>query len=92
MVRKSDNYKNAHSRAAARWQKDNKEKSEVSSWVHYLRTSSHSDKISILYECPHKDSSSKHFHHFDYSRPLEVIALCSECHRLEHKRLREALE
>ena len=43
-------------------------------------------KVKVLYECPCK-SDNKHNHHFDYTRPFEVIRLCPGCHRIEHKRL-----
>ena len=42
--------------------------------------------VKVLYECP-CDKESKHNHHFDYSRPFEVIRLCNICHRKEHGRL-----
>ena len=42
--------------------------------------------VKILYECP-CISEKKVKHHFDYSRPYEVILLCNKCHGLEHKRL-----
>lgn len=28
-------------------------------------------------------------HHTDYSKPLDVIWLCLECHKLEHRALRQ---
>ena len=31
-----------------------------------------------------------HAHHPDYSKPLDVVWLCSQCHGLEHARLRAA--
>jgi hypothetical protein len=41
--------------------------------------------MKILYECKCK-SKHKENHHFDYSRPTEVIRLCSSCHKIEHRR------
>lgn len=39
----------------------------------------------VIYECcckvPHKVN-----HHYDYSRPREVIRLCYKCHKREHVR------
>ena len=43
--------------------------------------------VQVLYECA-CDNLRKHNHHFDYSRPFEVIRLCNSCHRKEHARLR----
>jgi hypothetical protein len=43
--------------------------------------------FNVLYEC-RCENKKKENHHFDYSRPLEVIRLCSSCHKNEHKRLR----
>jgi hypothetical protein len=42
----------------------------------------------IRYEC-RCQNDNKHDHHFDYSRPTEVLRLCPSCHRTEHKRLKK---
>lgn len=44
----------------------------------------------ILYECscPYTDGMQKIMHHFDYSKPYDVILLCSACHTVEHNRLK----
>lgn len=38
--------------------------------------------------CSRCDTPNAHAHHPDYSKPLEVIWLCPQCHCDEHKRLR----
>lgn len=76
-------YIKGHQKAAVAWQNRNPEMDKVAR----LAFNDKSDQISILYECPH-ERKSKHNHHFDYKRPYEVIRLCYECHRLEHRRLR----
>jgi len=73
----------AHTRAAIRWQKSNPEKAKAQSLAKY-----HSEKVNILYECRCR-AEKKHNHHFDYSRPFEVIRLCADCHRAEHARLQK---
>ena len=70
-----------HSLHARNWQKNNKEKTRCSELAKY-----YSYKVRIIYECP-CDNGKKHWHHFDYSRPFEVLALCPTCHKIEHKRL-----
>jgi len=65
-----------------KWYPLNAYKARVSSRARY-----HKNDLIILYECP-CPGNSKHYHHPDYSKPLEVIRLCHKCHRLEHKRLR----
>ena len=45
------------------------------------------DKVNVLYECACK-GGKKINHHFDYSRPFDVIRLCHKCHQKEHSRLR----
>ena len=72
-----------HSLHARNWQKNNKEKVECS---RLARLNSH--KVLIIYECPHNGNGKKHWHHHDYTKPYEVLALCHKCHRAEHKRLR----
>lgn len=33
--------------------------------------------------------ANTHGHHFDYTKPLEVLWLCPQCHRDIHKKLSE---
>lgn len=35
-------------------------------------------------QCRVCDAGADHWHHLDYARPLWVIPLCRECHRLWH--------
>lgn len=65
-----------------KWQLKNPYKSKV----HYL-TTSNPELLIIIYECA-CDHPNKELHHFDYTRPFEVMKLCPECHRKEHIRLR----
>ena len=47
----------------------------------------HREKFKILYECQCITNKKEH-HHFDYTKPCEVILLCRACHAAEHVRLR----
>lgn len=38
-------------------------------------------------ECSRCGAPDPHAHHEDYSKPLEVVWLCSSCHRIRHKEL-----
>ena len=68
-----------------RWQREHA-KEQKACWI----SNHYPDLVKVFYECP-CDHSDKHNHHFDYTRPFEVIRLCPTCHAAEHKRLR-ALE
>jgi Zn finger protein HypA/HybF involved in hydrogenase expression len=72
----------ANRRSSLRWQSNHPDKYQAQSMA-----KSHAELLTILYECS-CDSALKHNHHFDYSRPLEVIRLCPACHSAEHSRLR----
>lgn len=78
----SEKYKEAHRRRAKAWQQKNKDKYKAS-----CLAKSHPERLNILYEC-HCEAIGKHHHHFDYSKPYDVILLCDACHASEHKRLR----
>lgn len=64
------------------WRQRNPEKEKAKDFA-----SNNPNKLIILSECPCA-YPKKHNHHFDYSRPLEVMKLCPTCHIAEHKRLR----
>lgn len=70
----------SHLIASNKWNKNNPIKRKCQSI-----TQSHSKDVEVIYEC-RCVSGKKQNHHFDYSRPYEVIRLCVECHIAEHKR------
>jgi hypothetical protein len=78
----TEKYKEAHRRKAREWQKSNPLKTKAQ----YL-AKKYSDQLNIIYDCPHQ-VEGKHRHHFDYSRPFDVLILCDSCHAAEHARLR----
>lgn len=46
--------------------------------------------VKKLDHCEHCDSKDNiHGHHPDYSKPLEVIWLCTSCHGIEHKKINQ---
>lgn len=51
----------------------------------YQEMNKHIDAIIVLYECPHHTSYTKHRHHPDYNKPLEIELLCRRCHNARHK-------
>ena len=68
--------------SSIKWQKENPEKVKIQRLSKY-----NSHLLNVLYEC-RCESDQKHNHHFDYSRPYEVIRLCPGCHAAEHRRIR----
>ena len=90
-IYESKSYKQANIKNTQRWRRENPEKHSVQQFVRSLIRSHRRNLVKILYECRCEVSYSKHLHHFDYGRPLEVIALCKICHNAEHKRLKGVL-
>ena len=41
-------------------------------------------------KCAHCDSTAEHYHHEDYTKPLEVTPLCNDCHRKVHGKGRKS--
>lgn len=70
--------------ATKRWRDNNMHKSSASHKVDYAR------RIGELAKEPCRDCGAEtvHGHHPDYSQPLDVIWLCPQHHKAEHKRLR----
>jgi hypothetical protein len=83
---KTEKYKEAHKRLAREWQKNNPLKDKASRLA-----KCHPDRLNILFECL-CEATGKHHHHFDYSKPYDVILLCDHCHAAEHARLRRLLK
>jgi hypothetical protein len=54
----------------------------------YNSMKKHKESIIVLYECSHDDGRTKHRHHPNYDKPLEVELLCTHCHHEKHKRER----
>ena len=53
---------------------------------HLMTQNSH--MVNIISECDCA-ADTKIRHHFDYSRPYDVVLLCSLCHFAEHRKLKE---
>jgi hypothetical protein len=51
----------------------------------------HPEFLNILYECA-CEHPKKHHHHFDYSKPTEVLLLCPSCHFIWHAKHRKHLK
>ncbi len=64
------------------WKKRNPEKVKASQIVNKAIKDGKISKSKFCYDCKRKTSLSGH--HLDYSRPLEVLWLCSSCHKLRH--------
>ena len=77
-------YIKAHRRLALDWQKRNPAKTVASRLARQ-----YPELLMIIYECPcDTNGTPKHQHHYDYSRPYEILKLCEACHAKEEKRLR----
>lgn len=54
----------------------------------YKEMNKHLNELVVLFECPHHTTYTKHRHHPDYNKPLEIELLCRRCHQSRHKILR----
>ena len=72
-------YLKYHSLAQQKYRRQNTIKTNAQAKANY-------HKAELLKpQCEHCDSvDSLHMHHPDYSKPLEVITLCVNCHEIEH--------
>lgn len=92
----------AHIKQAAEWRKMNSERARSikAAWgrenskkknAHCIvkRKITEKGMKPELCQCCGANGVEIHGHHPDYSKPLEVIWLCTSCHGAEHRRLRE---
>lgn len=80
---KSNPNPESHRKAAIRWAISHKDQAKVAQKARY-----NEHELNILYECK-CETTNKHNHHYDYSKPCDVLKLCPACHSAEHKRLHE---
>lgn len=70
--------------------KNNKEKNNA---THKIWYAVNHNKIVKPKECQYCKTETKLVgHHFDYSKPLEVIWLCYSCHKIVHNGVYEKLD
>ena len=55
----------------------------------YSEMNKRTNEIIILFECKHHTTYTKHRHHPDYNKPLEIELLCKHCHQSRHKAQRK---
>lgn len=71
-------YKEQHARSQRRWAARNPEKTKAHDIVH-------AQGVPLADRCARCGSGNNlHRHHPDYTKPKEVITLCSACHRKTH--------
>jgi hypothetical protein len=73
--RKTDIYKASHYKGVVKWMKDNIEKVKAHAKAKRNRSFIKKD---FCEDCGVKECLQ--MHHEDYTKPLEVITLCSRCH------------
>lgn len=81
---KTDNGKAAHKRSKKKWRETNPEKRAAHIILGSAIRSGKITKPNICEKC--RIGCSPHGHHYDYTKPLDVIWLCAKCHTVEHKK------
>ena len=76
-IKTQDNYKAKQKRNKSKWRASNPEK---------IKAHTLAKDIPLPKACESCGAEPKHRHHPDYSKPLEVIALCVDCHEAVHHR------
>lgn len=77
------NNKAKFNQQVSKWQKENREKINA---YRKMRTALKNGTITRLYVCQDCNSKANRIdaHHEDYSKPLDVLWLCRQCHRNRH--------
>ena len=71
--------------AVKRWRDKNKEKVKAYDAVRYrVRTGQMPPPTAL--SCPDCGQQATDYHHEDYAKPLDVIALCHSCHLIRHRK------
>ena len=72
-------YKKSHSKAVKNYRLNNKEKAIAHNRTNYLKL-----RKDFCENCGNKETRLE-AHHFDYSKPKQVITLCVNCHKNVHR-------
>ena len=70
-----------------RWRDANKTKRVAHNTLWRAINCGKIDRLTVLSECSH--DAKKENHHPDYLKPLEIMRLCKECHRIADRERRE---
>jgi len=81
--KKSDDYSEKRNIATRKYRKNNPEKARAHRMLNYHLRSGHITKK----PCEKCGDINSEAHHEDYSKPLDVVWLCDQCHKQRHKEL-----
>lgn len=78
--RRTEKGKNIFALAIKKYSENNPEKRKAKDKINHLIAAGKLPKVSTLICSRCQVKQAKHYHHPDYSKPLEVIPLCIQCH------------